>query len=150
MKPPLLPTLAQRIGACLVGVALGLGAGETAAAEVVAVVSAKSPVNALSHPQIVDIFLGKANRFPDGSPAVPIDQAEGMAARDGFYLGVAGKSPAQVKAHWSKIIFTGRGQPPKEMADGSAVKKYLAEHPNAIGYLERSQVDASVKVVQAP
>lgn len=149
MKPTLL-TLPQRVGAAVMGVALGLGAGQAAAAEVVAVVSAKNPISELSKPQIVDIFMGKANRFPDGNPAVPVDQAEGSAARDGFYLSVAGKSPAQVKAHWSKIIFTGRGQPPKEMPDGHAVKKYLAQHPNAIGYLERSQVDGSVKVLHRP
>lgn len=147
MKPRL-QTLAQRIGAYLFSMALCLGVGEAVAAEVVvAVVSAKNPIAGLSKPQIADIFMGKANRFPDGNPAVPIDQAEGSPARDGFYLSVAGKSPAQVKAHWSKIIFTGRGQPPKELADGNAVKKYLAENPNAIGYLEQSQVDASVKVL---
>jgi ABC-type phosphate transport system substrate-binding protein len=150
MKPTL-HTLAQRIVAALAGMALGLGPSGAAAAEaVVAVVSAKNPIGSLSKPQIADIFMGKANRFPDGNPAVPIDQAEGSAARDGFYLGVAGKSPAQVKAHWSKIIFTGRGQPPKELADGNAVKKYLAAHPNAIGYLEQSQVDGSVKVLSTP
>lgn len=147
MKPAL-HTLAHRIGASLLGLALGLGAAAASAADVVVVVvSAKNPTSTLSKPQIVDIFLGKANRFPDGSPAMPIDQAEGSAARDGFYLGVTGKSAAQVKAHWSKIIFTGKGQPPREMPDGNAVKKYLAEHPGAIGYLDQSQVDASVKVL---
>jgi ABC-type phosphate transport system substrate-binding protein len=133
----------------VVGLALILGAG-MAAAEVVAVVSAKSPVTTMTHNQVVDIFLGKSRRFPDGGPAVPIDQAEGSAARDEFYLTFAGKSAAQLNAHWSKIIFTGRGQPPKEVANGAEVKKRLAANLNAIGYLEQSQVDASVKVVPAP
>jgi ABC-type phosphate transport system substrate-binding protein len=121
-----------------------------AAAEVVAVVSIRSPVTSLGKNQVVDIFLGRASRFPDGSPAVPIDQAEGSAARDEFYLTFAGKSPAQLKAHWSKIIFTGRGQPPKEGGGGAEVKRRLAENPMAIGYLEESQVDGTVKVVLSP
>ena len=80
---------------------------------------------------------------------MPIDQVEGSAARDEFYLTFAGKSPAQLKAHWSKIIFTGRGQPPPEVANGGEVKKRLAENPNAIGYIERNLVDGSVRVVLA-
>ena len=61
-------------------------------ADVVAVVSAKSPVVALSSGQVVDIFLGKTSRFPDGSQAVPVDQVEGSAARDEFYTRFAGKA----------------------------------------------------------
>lgn len=118
-----------------------------AAADVVAVVSARNPVTALSKSQAADIFLGKSSHFPDGSPAVPIDQAEGSAARDEFYATVAGKSAAQLKAHWSKIIFTGRGQPPREAAGNAEVRKRLAENPSAIGYIEQNSADASVKVL---
>jgi ABC-type phosphate transport system substrate-binding protein len=129
--------------------ALSLFAG-VAVADVVAVVSAKNPVKTtLSNNQVVDIFLGKANRFPDGSQAVPIDQAEGSAARDEFYLKFTGKSPAQLKAYWSKIIFTGRGQPPKVILNSIEVKKFIIANPNAIGYIEQSLVDSSVKVLLA-
>jgi ABC-type phosphate transport system substrate-binding protein len=141
--------LMNRIFAALAALATMLGAG-MACADVVAVVAARNPVTALSKNQVADIFLGKSSRFPDGSVAVPIDQAEGSAARDEFYLAFAGKSAAQLNAHWSKIIFTGRGQPPKEVANGAEVKKRLADNPNGIGYIERSQVDASVKVLLSP
>jgi ABC-type phosphate transport system substrate-binding protein len=113
----------------------------------VAVVSADNPVSTLSRDQVVDIFLGKRNYFPDGRPAEPIDQAEGSDTRDVFYLEVTGKSPAQVKAHWSKIIFTGRGQPPREAANSAEVKQYVAGNPNAIGYIDRKMMDGSVKAV---
>src|SRR5690349_812988 len=94
--------------------ALLLAVGPVHAQDVVAVVSAKSPVTALNADQVADIFLGKTSRFPDGSQAVPIDLGEDSPARDRFYAQYTGKSPAQVKAHWSKIIFTGRGQPPRQ------------------------------------
>jgi ABC-type phosphate transport system substrate-binding protein len=145
-----MPTLRAfgRIGRVIAGLVLILGA-ESGAAEVVAVVSARSPVTTLTRNQVADIFLGKTARYPDGSPAVPIDQAEGAAARDEFYLGVAGKSAAQLNAHWSKIIFTGRGQPPREVANAAAVKKVLLENPAAIGYIDRSLVDAGLRVVSS-
>jgi ABC-type phosphate transport system substrate-binding protein len=145
MKP--IMSIINCIRIIIIGLALSLGTGEVAA-EVVVVVSAKSPVTTLSKNQVVDIFLGKANRYPDGSQAVPIDQVEGSAARDEFYLKFSGKSPAQLKAHWSKIIFTGRGQPPQEVSNSVGVKRSLVENPNAIGYIQQNLVDESVKMLR--
>jgi ABC-type phosphate transport system substrate-binding protein len=109
--------------------------------------AAKSTVTALSKNQVTDIFLGKTNHFPDGSQAVPIDQVEGSGVREEFYLRFAVKTPALLKAHWSKIIFTGRGQPPKEVPNNSEVKKLLAGNPAAISYIDKSAVDGSVKAL---
>lgn len=132
--------------AALVSLVLCLSA-VPAFAEVVVVVSDRSPVTTLSKNQITDIFLGKNSRFPDGNQAVPIDQGEGSSVRDQFYATFIGKSAAQVKAHWSKIIFTGRGQPPAEVSNGSEVKKRLAGNPAAVGYIDKSELDASVKAL---
>jgi len=118
-----------------------------ARAEVDVVVSAKNPITKLSKAQVAAIFLGNTSRFPDGSQAVPIDQIEGAAVRDEFYREFTGKSPAQIKAHWSKIIFTGRGQPPREVSSSVELKKLLANNPHAIGYIEPGQVDDGVKVL---
>jgi ABC-type phosphate transport system substrate-binding protein len=112
------------------------------------VVAAKNPVGTLSKNQVADIFLGKMIRYPNGREVVPVDQVESSAARDEFYLKFAGKTPAQIKAFWSKIIFTGRGQPPPEVANSLQVKKFIAAHPNAIGYIQDNLVDDSVKVLQ--
>jgi hypothetical protein len=60
---------------------------------------------------------------------------------------MAGRSAAQMKAYWSKIIFTGRGQPPQEAANSVEMKKRLIENPAAIGYIEKNLVDSSVRVV---
>lgn len=140
--------LMNRVGCVVIGLLLSLSADWTAA-DVVVVVSAKNPATELSKSQVADIFLGKKSRFPDGSPAVPVDQVEDSIARNAFYARFAGKSPAQLKAYWSKIIFTGRGQPPKEVADSAEVKKLIVDNPNAIGYIEQGMVDGSVKVLLA-
>jgi hypothetical protein len=95
-------------------------------------------------------FLGKVSRFPNGAQAVPIDQQEGSPARDEFYASYAGKSPAQMKSHWSKIIFTGRGQPPKTVSNNVEVRKLIAADSQAIGYIERSALDSTVKMVIQP
>ena len=129
-------------------IALALSFASTSAtADVVAVVSSKSAITALSKPQLTDIFLGRVSRFPNGGQVVPLDQAEGSAARERFYTKVAGRTAAQMKAYWSKIIFTGRGQPPTEVSDGVELKKRLAANVEAIGYMDESLVDDSVRVI---
>jgi ABC-type phosphate transport system substrate-binding protein len=128
-------------------IGLGLSLSGLAQADIVAVVSANSSVIRLNTRQLADIFLGRVSRFPDGTSAVPVDLVGGSAERDQFYAKVAGKTPAQIKAYWSKIIFTGRGQPPKVVQDGSDMKKYIAAHSDAIGYIDSSMVDDSVRVL---
>ncbi len=115
--------------------------------EVVVVVSASNPVSSLSKSQVAKIFLGKSYRFPDGSRAVPLNQGEGTFERDDFYQLVSNQSPAQVKAHWSKLIFTGRGRPPREATNSDAVKQLLAGNGVNIGYIDHTAVDDSVKIV---
>jgi len=131
----------------VMGLAMVL-ASPTAIGDVVAVVSAKSGITTLTKTQLADIFLGKASRFPDGTQAVPVDQAEDAPARAEFYLKLAGRSAPQMKAYWSKIIFTGRGQPPQEVRSSAELKKRIAQDPAAIGYIDESLLDDTVRVVR--
>ncbi|MCE3263166.1 MAG: phosphate transporter substrate-binding protein [Pseudoduganella sp.] len=126
---------------------LGLLAGTVAAADLVVVVSARSPVTTLRAEQVADIFLSEATRFPDGGEAVALDLPIGSPLRDEFYLKVANRSPALMKAYWTKKIFTGRGQPPRELPTSQAVRKLVADNPTLIGYIERGALDASVRPV---
>jgi ABC-type phosphate transport system substrate-binding protein len=142
--------LLNRIRWTIFSLTLSVAVAGTGKADVVVVVSAKCAVSALNRDQITDIFLGKTARFPDGASAVPIDQAEGSPARDEFYSTFANKSPAQMKAHWTKIIFTGRGQPPKSVPNSLEVRKLIAANAQAISYIERSAVDSTVKVIVQP
>lgn len=126
---------------------MGVLTGPRALAEVVAIVSAKSTVTTLSKSEVANIFMGKMARFPDGTLAIPIDQSESAAVRDEFYTKVAGKSPEKMKAHWSKVIFTGRGRPPPTVASSGEAKKRAASNPRIIAYIEPHLVDESVRVV---
>jgi ABC-type phosphate transport system substrate-binding protein len=143
-------TYRYRLGLLGIGFALSLGVNAGAHADVVAVVSAKSALKSLSKRQIADIFLGRQIRYPDGQVAVPVDQAVGATSRDEFYASFAALSPEQLKAHWAKIVFTGRGKPPKAVASAAEVKKLIGADPLTIGYLDRSAVDDSVKVLAPP
>jgi ABC-type phosphate transport system substrate-binding protein len=119
-------------------------------AEVVVIVSAKSKISSLSISQTARIFLGKSSSFPDGSTAIPLDQAEGSQIRNEFYAKVTGKDPAQINAYWSKIIFTGEGQPPRQLQGNDSIRKAVARNPKAIGYIDKSAVTRKVKIILIP
>ncbi|OIR01649.1 hypothetical protein GALL_163600 [mine drainage metagenome] len=122
----------------------------SAQAEVVVVVSSKSSVTSLTTEQTAKIFLGKVVTFPNEHAAFPIDQPEGSAIRDEFYSKVAHKNSSQLTAYWAKIIFTGEGRPPQLIAGDVAVRKAIASNPSAIGYIDKSAVNRSVRVVLKP
>lgn len=131
----------------LTALLLACSAALAQAGELVVVVSARSPVEALRADQVAAIFLGQSARFPSGALATAIDQPIGSNERNQFYQRVAGKTPALLKAYWSKMVFTGRGQPPRELAGSVAVRKAVAENPALIGYIEREALDPSVRPI---
>ncbi len=128
-------------------IALTLFIGALAQAEVAVIVSASNGNGSLDKDTIERIFLGKTSSFPDGSQAIPVDQNEGSAAREAFNDKVLGKSSSQLKAYWSRLIFTGKGTPPKESGSDADVVSLVAKNPNLVGYVDAAAVDGSVKVV---
>jgi ABC-type phosphate transport system substrate-binding protein len=126
----------------------GLGlAVAPASADLAVIVSARSPIQTLRPDEVADIFLGKVSRSASGVEVVPVDQALSSTLRGDFYAKVVGKPPALLKAHWSKMIFTGRGHPPRELPNNRSVRREVAQNPLAIGYVDSSELDPSVRAV---
>ena len=121
--------------------AVSLVAAGWAHAEVVVIVGAGNPVSSLTKDQSSDIFLGKA------ASLTPLDQPESSPLRNEFYTKVTGKSAAQAKASWSKLSFTGKGTPPKEGHNSDDIKRKVASNPKLVGYIDKSDVDSSVKII---
>ncbi|MBC7860870.1 MAG: hypothetical protein H7Z39_19275 [Burkholderiaceae bacterium] len=116
--------------------------GAGAHAEVVVIVSSKSTL-APSVEQVCQSFLGKIKN------PVPITLNEKNATRDEFYSKSCNKDPAQVRSIWAKLIFTGGGTPPKEVENDKDMKKLVAADPQSIGYIDKKNLDASVKMIGA-
>jgi ABC-type phosphate transport system substrate-binding protein len=114
------------------------GAGAAAADLVVVGNPAAGP---LTKDQVADVFLGKSQAF------TPIDQPESSPVYADFYRKATGRDIAQVKATWARLVFSGKAQAPRQAGDSAAVKKAVAADPKAVGYIEKTAVDASVKVL---
>lgn len=125
----------------------GLSFTNLALAQIAVVVSAKSPATGLNKEQTAALFLGKSTQLPGAGSPVLVDQGEASDVRKNFYGKVADKTPAQVKAIWARLVFSGKSAPPKEVLNSAEVKKLIAGNPDAVGYIEKSAVDSSVKVL---
>ena len=123
-----------------IGLALLAGGMNVARADVVVVVSSKSTATTMTADEISQIYLGKSKAMK------PVETA-GSPIRSQFYSKVAGKDEAQVKAIWSKLVFTGKATAPKELPTSADVVKAVAADPTAIGYVDKAAVDSSVKIV---
>ncbi|WP_448553276.1 phosphate ABC transporter substrate-binding protein [Thalassotalea montiporae] len=118
----------------------------SAAADVVVVVHPSNPAQ-IDSKTIVDLFLGDKKSFGDGTTAklyfVKGETGEELTSK------LLDRSFTQFKGYWAKRAFSGKGKPPKYYADNNDVKALVAENPNAIGVLDASFADDSVKVVLA-
>jgi ABC-type phosphate transport system substrate-binding protein len=125
---------------CMIAAAV-LAASSFAQAEVVVIVNPKNAASSMTAAEVADVFLGK------NTSLTPFDLPASSASRSEFYTKVAGKDEAQVKAVWARLVFTGKSQPPKELASSADVVKQVAAGEKAFGYVEKSAVDSSVKAV---
>lgn len=106
-----------------------------------------NPLQSLDKDQVAHLFLRKAKAFPGGVLAKPVVMPENSPVRDRFEREILRREPLQIRAYWARLVFTGRGKPPKAMPTPEDIKRYVAAEPAAISYLPTSEVDDSVKVV---
>jgi ABC-type phosphate transport system substrate-binding protein len=109
------------------------------------IVGKDASVQSLDQSEVQRVFLGRTGSL-GGSPVVVVFQKSG-ATREAFDGKVLAKPGAQLTSYWSKLVFTGKAKAPEEVDSDAAVKAKVAATPGAIGYIDDSAVDASVKVV---
>ena len=143
------PAAKTRLRGVLValGVAALLMIGAPVRANDVVVIVNKLNPNAVDLEFVRRVYSGSLRGWPDGSPVLAFDQAEDAAVREQFCSTVMRKSMANLKAIWSQNIFTGKGLPPKVVSPDAEVKRRVASDRQAIGYILRSQLDDTVRVV---
>lgn len=102
---------------------------------------------AITEKDVSRLFLGKVKRFSDGKEAIPINSLEGSPSRKAFNTKVIGKTADQIKAYWTRLIFTGKGMAPKEVKNDQEMLELVQTNPSMIGYVSRNSVNDSVKVL---
>ncbi len=116
------------------------------AEKIALIVSKTSPVATTDAKTIKDLFLGKVGAIK-GEKVKPIAQDQTRPITLLFNSTVLEKTEDQMRAYWSRMVFSGQQSPPPSLADDQAVKLHVAADPSAIGYVQSSTVDDSVKVI---
>jgi ABC-type phosphate transport system substrate-binding protein len=113
----------------------------------IAVIVNLANTDAIKKESIASLYLAKTRTFPGGTNAIPLDRPEGSPIRVEFVSKVIEKDESQMKSYWSRLIFTGKGVPPKVLESDAEVKEMVARNPDAIGFIDAGAVDSTVKVV---
>ncbi len=114
-------------------------------AKTLIVVSTSSPFVNITHNQARSLWLGMKKRLHN-MPIIVLDQNQGKTQTE-FYLGLLRKSPDEVNAYWTKLVFTEKAYPPTKLTGDKQVKEWLDLNPLAIGYIDASSLDSSVRVL---
>lgn len=101
--------------------------------------------SSLSKKDVQRIFLGKLKTFPNNKPVIPIDLLQTSKIREEFSETILKKDMRQLAAYWSRLIFTGKGLPPKQVTSPKEAKELVARNPDAIAYIDASLLDDTVK-----
>lgn len=128
-------------------IALFILGTQPACAELVVVASPKSGIERLTQQEIIYLYMGRLRQLPSGIQAMPIDLGVDTPERANFYRRLVNKEPAEIKAYWSRLIFSGGSRPPFMADSRDELIRMIGNNPGAIGYLERDQVDNRLRVI---
>ena len=127
--------------------AAGLAFAMPVQAELVVVAHPKAGVEQLTRSQVINIFLGRFRQLPTGAAAQPIALPEDAAARATFYRQLVGKEPAEIASYWSRLVFSGGTQPPRQANGPDEAISLVSRDPGSIAYIDRSRVDHRLRIV---
>jgi hypothetical protein len=128
---------------------LWLGAGRLAQAQtrapIAVIVNQQNPENGLAIEDLRHLYLGVRTAFPNRAPVLLLALPK---VSERFYLAALDMSGDKVKRYWIGLVFSGDSAlPPKQVADAEELKRLVARHPGAVGFIDAAEADPTVKVV---
>lgn len=115
-----------------------------AQADLVIVTHPNTAVTSITSSQLERLYFGMSSRLPDGALATVFD-SDGES-KNLFYSKILKKTPEQVSKYWTRMLFTGKAQPPRTVRSDE-MKAALLQKPGSIGYIDSSKLDARLKVI---
>lgn len=127
-------------------------------ADTLAVAQSEEPIEvivaAAGTPQVLPrnavraIFGMRLRNWPNGDRVRVFVLRDHDATHVAFCKGVINIFPHQLRLAWDRLVFSGTGQAPTEVGSEHEMLAKIATTPGAVGYLRRSTVDDSVRVLQ--
>jgi hypothetical protein len=92
------------------------------------------------------VFLGKKVAW-DGAGRVTLAVLKGGPVAEDFLKGAVEMSVSAFNNHWRRLAMTGGGTAPKSFEKEEELRKFVAETPGAIGFIDSANADASIVVL---
>jgi ABC-type phosphate transport system substrate-binding protein len=92
------------------------------------------------------IFLGKKVAW-DGAGRITLAVLKSGPVAEEFLKGAVDMSVSAFNNHWRRLAMTGGGTAPKSFDKEEDLRKFVAETPGAIGFIDSANADASVAVL---
>lgn len=89
------------------------------------------------------VFLGKKVAW-DSAGRVVIAVLKTGPVADEFLQGSVAMNASAFNNHWRRLAMTGGGTAPKAFDSADDLRKFVAETPGAIGFVDSAAADASV------
>lgn len=115
----------------------------------IVIITAKSSgLTSLSLSELQKLFRVEKTKAPDGSKVIVVTQEPGTLAREIALRTIYGMSESEYTRHFLQATFAGKLPSAPKMLGPTAVKKYVAETPGAIGYVVSTEADDTVRVIK--
>lgn len=118
-----------------------------AIAQIVIVTNEFSQLNSLSKKDVGALFLGYYDIVPDGDLILPVEITGDKELMEEFHKEYTGKTLLQLKAHWNRMIFSGKSIPPKRVDTIDQAKFITERNPNVITYMRKKDVKGNLKIL---
>jgi ABC-type phosphate transport system substrate-binding protein len=92
------------------------------------------------------VFLGKKVAW-DSAGRVTLAVLKGGPVADAFLQGAVDMNTSAFNNHWRRLAMTGGGTAPKSFEKEEDLRKFVAETPGAVGFVDSANADASVTVL---
>lgn len=141
-------TLKIMLGTIIIlGATVGTEYVRSAFAEVAVIVNKTNSVTTVKKSVLERYFFRKTTKWDSGVEVMPIDLRATDPARVEFSDSFLGRSPREVEVYWISQSLVGGKSAPEVVNNSMLVKKYVASDSGAIGYINITDLDDSVKQV---
>ena len=109
------------------------------------VVNSEVAAASLSKDALKDILLGKTTYWPGGQAVIIVVLTD---KTDAALQDVTGMSASQFKTHWQRLVFSGRGQLPKQMSTEDELIAKVVATKGAIAIVPSGTATKEAKKVE--
>ncbi len=94
------------------------------------------------------LFTMRLRRCSDGVPVRVFVLPDRHPVHRDFAKTTLGVFPHQLRRAWDRLVFTGTGQAPREVANEAEMLEWVAKSPGAVGYVSNTTRDPRVRVIE--